>query len=360
MLTPAQLIRRIRRPNIRVGVVGGTGYVGAELVRLLAEHPRVRLQAVTSRSQLGKCVNEHFPYIAKFLNLRFVAPDHLSMMGCDVVIFATPPGTTMQYAQSLLKQGIRVIDLSPDFSLGDEAAWESYFGAGHPCAALISSAVFGLPEINRRAIRKAALVNSPGSYSTAIILGVLPLLQAKLLQASSLMADIVVGMTAHGRVALETEVSGENPETLQAFDVDLPLVKAEAGRVISSLHGGPMKLNCTLHSAPLISGLHATLTFEVSPRINLFELYRDFYAKEIFVDVLPAGCVPETRNVRDSNYCKIAPHRQKDGQATILVALDNLIKGAAGQAIQNLNIMFGLREAEGLRAINTDPKGHTA
>ncbi|SNR86172.1 N-acetyl-gamma-glutamyl-phosphate reductase [Methylobacillus rhizosphaerae] len=360
MVTAAQLLRRIGGLPVKVGVAGGTGYVGAELVRLLAEHPHVRLHAVTSGGSIGKCVNEHYPYIPKYLNLRFVDIDDPVLLECDVVIFSTPLGTIMRYARSFLERGIRVIDLSPDFSLENQEVWKSRFALEHSSPELIPSTIFGLPEINRAAIKKALLLNSPSSYSTAIILGVLPLLAPGKMKEESLVADIVVGMTAHGRVMSHTAMFAEHSDTMQAFDVDFPLARTETESVISRIHGKRIELTCIPHSAPLITGLHATLYLKVDPEIDLFKLYKEFYRKEIFVEVLPAGCVPETRNVRGSNYCKIAPHRQKDGAAVILVALDNLIKGAAGQAIQNLNIMFGLNESDGLHAIDTDPKGHTA
>lgn len=359
MLTPSRILRHLHLSPVRIGIVGGTGYVGAELVRLLAAHPHVRLHAVTSRGNVGRCVNEHYPYIAKFLNLRFVDVQDPALQECDVVIFSTPLGTAMKYAGVLLQRGIRIIDLSPDFSLGGTERWKSCFACEHPGAALISTAVFGLPAINRGAIKTAALVHSPSSYSTAIILGALPLLRTGLLREGALLADIVVGMTSHGRVA--PDITGESLDALAIFDTELPLVKFEVEHVISCIYGRHLELTCTPHAAQLITGLHATLHFKAEAGLNLFELYKDFYGKEVYVDVLPAGCVPETRHVRGSSYCKIAPHKQKnDGTAVILVAMDNLVKGAAGQAIQNLNIMLGLRESEGLQAIHADPKGHTA
>ncbi|MCB5186641.1 N-acetyl-gamma-glutamyl-phosphate reductase [Methylobacillus caricis] len=358
MITASHLLRRISHCPITVGVVGGTGYVGAELVRLLAEHPHVSLKAVTSRVSVGKCVNEHYPYLSKYLDLRFVGLEDEAFKECDAIIFATPLGVAMAHAQSLLEQGVRIIDLSPDFSLGNINLWESHYDIPHQNAELIPSTVFGLPEINRKAIRQARLVSSPSSYSTAILLGILPLLVPYRIQSESLIADVVVGMTSQGRRPSRSALFGESSDSMQALEVEFPSFQCEAQEVIAGITTKQLQLRCVSHSIPLITGVHATLYAQVDPKTDLFKLYADFYKKEHFVDVLPAGCVPETRMVKGSNYCKIAPHRQRDEMAVILVAIDNLIKGAAGQAVQNLNIMFGFSETEGLTTMGIDPTGH--
>lgn len=337
---------------IKVGIVGGTGYTGAELLRLLAWHPQAKLEVITSRAEAGMPVSQMFPSLRGRVNLAFSHPDEARLDRCDVVFFATPNGIAMQQARTLLDAGVKVIDLAADFRLKDVATWERWYGMPHACPELVAEAVYGLPEVNRAQIKQARLVANPGCYPTAVQLGFIPLLEAGLVEVGTLIADVKSGVSGAGRKAEVHTLFAEAADNFKAYGVGghrhLPEIRQGLARVA----GGEVGLTFVPHLTPMIRGIHATLYARLKKEADLQALFEQRYANEAFVDVLPAGSMPETRSVRGSNYCRIAVHRPQGGDTVVVLSvIDNLVKGAAGQAIQNMNILFGLEEDSGLRVI---------
>jgi N-acetyl-gamma-glutamyl-phosphate reductase len=339
--------------TIKVGVVGGTGYTGVELLRLLVAHPHAELAVITSRSEAGRPVADLFPNLRGHTTLSFTAPDAGGLEGCDVVFFATPNGTAMTLVPDLLAAGVRVVDLAADFRLRDVAAWEQWYGMPHACPDLLAEAVYGLPEVNRDAIARARLVANPGCYPTAVQLGFLPLIEAGLVDVASLIADAKSGVSGAGRKAATGSLLCEASENFKAYAVPGHRHLPEIRQGLERAAGGPVGLTFVPHLTPMIRGIHATLYARLAATAqDLQGLYETRYRDETFVDVMPAGSHPETRSVRGANHCRIAVHRPQQGDTVVILSvIDNLVKGAAGQAIQNMNVMFGLAEATGLADI---------
>jgi N-acetyl-gamma-glutamyl-phosphate reductase len=322
------------------------------LLRLLAGHPHVQLHAITSRADAGMPVSQMFPSLRAYVTLSFTHPDEAHLDQCDVVFFATPNGIAMQQTRDLLDAGVRVIDLAADFRIQDIAEWEKWYGMTHACPDLVAEAVYGLPEVNRDKIKQARLVANPGCYPTAVQLGFIPLLEAGLVDAGSFIADAISGVSGAGRKAEVSSLFAEASDNFKAYGVaghrHLPEIKQGLARVA----GKPVGLTFVPHLTPLIRGIHATLYGRLKKEADLQALFERRYADEAFVDVLPAGSMPETRSVRGSNLCRIAVHRPQGGDTVVVLSvIDNLVKGAAGQAVQNMNIMFGLSEFAGLNVI---------
>jgi len=337
---------------VKVGIVGGTGYTGVELLRLLAQHPEVQLQAITSRKEAGMPVSDMFPSLRGRVGLKFVEPGDAGLSSCDVVFFATPNGIAMQETRALLDAGVRVIDLAADFRIKDVALWEKWYGMQHACPDLIDEAVYGLPEINRDKIKGARLIANPGCYPTAVQLGFLPLMEAGLADVSHLVADCKSGVSGAGRKAEVGALFSEASDNFKAYAVPGHRHLPEIRQGLQLLAGKAVNLTFVPHLTPLIRGIHATLYVKLTGEVDLQALYEKRYADEYFVDVLPQGAHPETRSVRGSNLCRIAVHRPQGGDvAVVLSVIDNLTKGAAGQAIQNMNILFGFSENMGLQQI---------
>ncbi|MGD8742470.1 MAG: N-acetyl-gamma-glutamyl-phosphate reductase [Granulosicoccaceae bacterium] len=338
---------------IKVGVVGGTGYTGVELLRLLAGHPEVTVQCITSRSEAGMPVSELFPSLRGYLDIAFSAPDPAVLGTCDVVFFATPNGVAMKLTPALLEAGVRVIDLAADFRLKDAGLWEQWYGEPHACPELIEEAVYGLCEINRQAVSGARLVANPGCYPTAVQLGFLPLIEQGIIDHSRLIADCKSGVSGAGRKAALGILMSEVNESVKAYGVPGHRHLPEIRQGLTEAAAAEVGLTFIPHLMPMTRGIHATLYAELhAPDTDLQALYEQRYAGETFVDVLPAGSHPETRTVRGANHCRIAVHRPQDGNTVVVLSvIDNLVKGAAGQAVQNMNIMFGLAEDSGLRGI---------
>lgn len=334
---------------IKVGVVGGTGYTGVELLRLLAAHPRATLAAITSRKDAGTAVADMFPSLRGRVSLQFTDPRESPLAGCDAVFFATPNGVAMEQAHSLLDSGVRVIDLAADFRIKDVASWEKWYGMKHASPALIADAVYGLPEVNREKIRGARLVANPGCYPTSVQLGFLPLLEAGIVDLDHLIADAKSGVSGAGRKAELPILFPEAADNFKAYAVPGHRHLPEITQGLAQAVGKPVRLTFVPHLTPMIRGIHATLYARLTAAADLQALYEKRYAGEPFVDVLPPGAHPDTRSVRGANFCRIAVHRPQGGDmAVVLSVIDNLVKGAAGQAIQNMNIMFGLPETMGL------------
>ncbi len=338
---------------IKVGVVGGTGYTGVELLRLLAAHPDVQLSVVTSRSEAGRAVSDLFPNLRGSVDLEFSVPDAGQLAACDLVYFATPNGTAMTMVPQLLEAGVRVIDLAADFRLRQPQDWEQWYGMAHACPELLEQAVYGLTEINRDAIASAQLVANPGCYPTAVQLGFLPLLEEGLVETGHLIADAKSGVSGAGRKAATGALLCEASENFKAYAVPGHRHLPEIRQGLELAAGQPLGLTFVPHLTPMIRGIHATLYAQLTDvDRDLQALFEARYADEFFVDVLPAGAHPETRTVRGANHCRIAIHRPQQGNTVVVLAvIDNLVKGAAGQAVQNMNVMFGLDEQAGLTGI---------
>jgi N-acetyl-gamma-glutamyl-phosphate reductase len=338
---------------IKAGIVGATGYAGVELLRLLIKHPQVQVAVVSSRSRAGRPVDEFFPNLRGHLNLSFAEPAIEILAACDVVFFATPNGTAMQSVPAILEAGAKVIDLAADFRLRDPDLWQRWYGAPHACPELLSEAVYGLPEIYRSAIRTARLVANPGCYPTAVLLGFLPLVEEQRVDTARLVADAKSGVSGAGRKAQVSTLLSEAGENFKAYGVGGHRHSPEIKQVLAQIAGGEVGLTFVPHLAPMIRGIHATLYAGLhNGTLDLQALFAARYADEPFVDVLPEGSHPETRTVRGANQCRIAVHRPSGGDIVVVLAvIDNVVKGAAGQAVQNMNLMFGLDETLGLTGI---------
>lgn len=341
---------------IKVGIVGGTGYTGVELLRLLAQHPKTDLQAITSRGDAGSAVADMFPSLRGRVNLNFVDPQAADLESCDVVFFATPNGIAMSQAHILLDAGVRVIDLAADFRIKDPAEWEKWYGMKHAAPELIAEAVYGLPEVNREKIKSARLVANPGCYPTAVQLGFLPLVESGLVDTGHLIADVKSGVSGAGRKAEVHTLFSEASDNFKAYGVSGHRHQPEIRQGLSIAANSPVGLIFVPHLAPMIRGIHATLYARIVRDADFQEIYASRYKFEPFVDVLPFSSHPDTRSVRAANMCRIALHRPQDGDTLVVLSvIDNLVKGAAGQAVQNMNIMFGLDECAGLTQIPVLP-----
>jgi N-acetyl-gamma-glutamyl-phosphate reductase len=341
---------------IKVGIVGGTGYTGVELLRLLERHPQVELKAITSRKEAGMPVAEMFPNLRGRVQLAFSTPEEARLENCDVVFFATPNGVAMQQARALLDAGVKVIDLAADFRIKDIAVWEHWYKMEHACPDLVAEAVYGLPEINRAAIKGARLIANPGCYPTAVQLGFLPLLESGAVDTGFLVADAKSGVSGAGRKAEIATLFAESADNFKAYGVGGHRHWPEIKQGLESFAGTSVGFTFVPHLLPLIRGIHATLYAKVSADIDLQSLFETRYAGEPFVDVLPAGSHPETRSVRGANMCRIAVHRPAGSDSVVVLSvIDNLVKGAAGQAVQNMNIMFDLPEDTALDAVGMLP-----
>lgn len=342
---------------IKVGIVGGTGYTGVELLRFLSGHPQVEISVITSRGEAGRPVADLFPNLRGAINNVFSAPDLHSLSACDLVFFATPNGTAMETAPALLDAGVKVIDLAADFRIKDVSEWEQWYGMKHACPELLDEAVYGLPEVNRELIRNARLLANPGCYPTAVLLGLLPLIENGLVDAEHLIADCKSGVSGAGRGANIGALMCEASESFKAYGVSGHRHLPEIRQGLETAIGMPVGLTFVPHLTPMIRGIHATLyATRTKSEVDLQTLYEERYADEPFVDILEKGSHPETRTVKGSNYCRIAVH-QPQGRDTVVVlsVIDNLVKGAAGQAVHNMNLMFGLDEMLGINTVAMMP-----
>ncbi len=360
--SPLQSRPKGSRPVIKVGIVGGTGYTGVELLRLLAGHPEVELTTITSRGEAGRAVAELFPNLRGHVDLVFQDPVVAALERCDVVFFATPTGVAMAQAPALLAKGVRVIDLAADFRLQDVNLWQQWYGQTHSCPELVSQAVYGLPECNRERIRQAQLVANPGCYPTAVQLGWKPLLAAGLIDSQGLIADCKSGVSGAGRGANVGALLCEAGDSFRAYGVSGHRHQPEIEQGLRIMSEGRVaQMTFVPHLTPMIRGIYATLYARLTNANSvtteqLHALYAEHYRHEPFVDVMPIDAVPETRSVRGVNHCRIAVHRPSNGDTVVVLStIDNLVKGAAGQAIQNMNIMFSLPETQGLEQIALSP-----
>nr|WP_208022444.1 N-acetyl-gamma-glutamyl-phosphate reductase [Aestuariicella hydrocarbonica] len=338
---------------IQVGIVGGTGYTGVELLRLLANHPQAEAKVITSRAEAGVRVDAMYPNLRGFYDLEFTVPDVDTLSGCDVVFFATPHGVAQAMMPELISRGVRVIDLSADFRIRDHEVWADWYGQPHGCPELLPQAVYGLPEVNREQIAGAQLIACPGCYPTAIQLGFIPLLEAGLIDPKDLVASAASGVSGAGRQAKVDNLMAEVTDSFKAYGCGghrhLPELEQGLGDVLP-VGSDPVQLTFVPHLLPMVRGIHATLFGNLTASAgDLQALFEARYADEPFVDVMPAGSHPQTRSVKSVNTCRLSVFEpQERGKVVVLSVIDNLTKGASGQAIQNMNIMFGFDETTGL------------
>jgi len=341
---------------IKVGIVGGTGYTGIELLRILAQHPQSELVAITSRKEAGSRVAELFPSLRGIVDLVFSDPIKTDLSKCDVVFFATPNGVAMGEAKGLLAAGVRVVDLSADFRLKNVTAWEKWYKVKHAAPELLARAVYGLPEVNREEIKAARLVANPGCYPTAVQLGLLPLVETGSVDIGHLIADAKSGVSGAGKRTEEHLLFSEASDNFKAYGVSGHRHWPEILQGLDTAAGASVGLTFVPHLVPMIRGICATLYARVTQAVDFQRIYEDRYHGEPFVDVLPSGSEPDTRSVRAANTCRIAIHRPHGGDTLVVLSvIDNLVKGASGQAVQNMNIMFGLEETMGLSALAVVP-----
>jgi len=347
--------------RIKVGIVGGTGYTGVELLRLLSLHPHVELTAITSRKEDGMPVAQMFPNLRGKVDLCFQTPETARLDDCDVVFFATPHGVAMSQAQSLLDSGVRIIDLAADFRLQDTGVFETWYKMPHACPDILRDSVYGLVEVNREQVTQAKVIGNPGCYPTTIILGLLPLIEngRKLVDTSHIIADAKSGVSGAGRKAEVSTLISEASDNFKAYGVAGHRHHPEISEQLEKIAGAAVGLTFVPHLVPMIRGMFSTLYVRILPEAmdtDFQALFEQRYAGEAFIDVMPAASLPETRSVRASNNLRIAVHRPGGGdQLVILVVQDNLVKGASGQAVQNMNLMFGLPETAGLEHIGVLP-----
>jgi N-acetyl-gamma-glutamyl-phosphate reductase len=342
--------------KIKVGIVGGTGYTGVELLRLLAIHPDVELTAITSRGEAGMPVADMFPSLRGYVDLAFTDPATANLNACDVVFFATPHGVAMGQAQALLAANVKVVDLAADFRLQDIAVFEKWYKMPHSCPDILNKAVYGIPELNREQIKSAQVIGNPGCYPTTVLLGLAPLLEQGLVDFSApIIADSKSGVSGAGRKAEVATLFAESSDSMKAYGVAGHRHQPEIHAQLTQLAKTDLQFIFVPHLIPMIRGMLSTIYVKLAEQakaIDLQALYEQRYQHERFVDVMPAGSLPETRSVRGSNQIRVALHKQTDaGYLTLVVVQDNLVKGAAGQAVQNMNIMFGLPEAAGLQVV---------
>lgn len=341
---------------VKIGIVGGTGYTGVELLRLLARHPDASLQAITSRKEAGMPVADMFPSLRGCVDLAFSEPDAKTLEGCDVVFFATPHGVAMEMAPALVEAGVKVIDLAADFRLKDTAVFEKWYKMPHTAVKLLDEAVYGLPEVNRESIKNARVVGLPGCYPTSVQLGLKPVVENGLVDINHLIADCKSGVSGAGRKAEIGTLFSEAGDNFKAYGVSGHRHQPEIVQGLSRMAGQSVGLIFTPHLTPIIRGIHSTIYARITREADFQKLYEEAYANEPFVDVMPAGSTPDTRSVRGANTCRIAIHRPSGGDTLmILSVIDNLTKGAAGQAVQVMNLMCGLPETAGLQGIGLVP-----
>ncbi|MFQ5848880.1 MAG: N-acetyl-gamma-glutamyl-phosphate reductase [Candidatus Methylomirabilales bacterium] len=337
----------------KVAVAGASGYTGAELLRLLARHPGVELVAATSESYSGKPVAAALPGLRGFVDLSFepLDPERLASTA-EIVFLALPHTTSAPPAASLLEAGCWIIDLSADFRLRDPDVYERWYRAPHPMPHLLNEAVYGLPEVYREAIRHARLVAVPGCYPTGALLGLLPLVRAGRIGRDSIIVSAASGTSGAGRKLDLTLHFSEADENFKAYAVASHRHTPEIEQELSRVAGQGVVLSFTPHLVPMTRGILSTIYGDLTAPVAveaLHELFHQAYKDEPFVRVLPPGTFPETKQVWGSNYCDIGlAVDSRTGRAIVITALDNLVKGAAGQAIQAMNLMAGLEESLGL------------
>jgi N-acetyl-gamma-glutamyl-phosphate reductase len=341
---------------VKIGIVGGTGYTGVELLRLLARHPQAKIAAITSRKESGMPVADMFPSLRRVIDLKFTTPDEADLKSCDVVFFATPHGVAMDMGPDLVRAGVKIIDLAADFRLKDPAQFTKWYKMEHKALDLLEEAVYGLPELNRAALKKARVVGMPGCYPTTMQLGLKPLLDARVIDPTHLISDSKSGVSGAGRKAELNLIYSEVADNFMSYGVSGHRHHPETVQELSRFAGTPVGLIFMPHLVPMVRGMQSTIYARITKEADFQKLFEQAYEGEPFVDVMPPGSVPDTRSVRGANTCRLAVHRPQGGDTLmILSVIDNLTKGAAGQAVQVMNLICGLPETTGLDGVGLVP-----
>ncbi len=343
--------------KIKVSVVGGSGYTGVELLRLLINHPNVIIHEITSRNDAGKLISDIYPSLRGHLSNCFLDPNDANLKDADLVFFATPNGIAMNHAADLLKHGVKVIDLATDFRIQNVSVWEQWYEMKHNAVEELKKAVYGLPELNRAAIKTAQLVANPGCYPTAIQLALIPLIKNNLINTETIIADAKSGISGAGKKTETALLMSEASENFKAYGLKGHRHLPEIEESLQSISGSKkIKLTFVPHLLPIVRGIHATLYVDCIKNFDPSVIFNEHYKDELFVDVMESGNCPETKSVRGSNICRISFFKIPDSNRLIILSvIDNLVKGAAGQAIQNMNIMMDWEENLGLNLVPLHP-----
>jgi N-acetyl-gamma-glutamyl-phosphate reductase len=336
----------------KIGIAGASGYTGLELLRLLINHPKSEIIFLTSETYQGQSVSKVFPSLSGFTDLKFSSIDSVSSEGCDIVFLALPHTISMQKASVFLTENTRVIDLSADFRLKDPAVFKDWYSIRHQQPSLLKEAVYGLPEIHREAIKSARLIANPGCYPTSITLALAPLITKDWVDLSSIVADSKSGISGAGRKAsLATQFSEINGG-ISAYNIAVHRHTPEIEQELSTLANTDIQISFSPHLIPMTRGMLSTVYINLKqdiPAEDLLEYFKNFYTDEPFIRILPLGEYANTHFTVSSNFCDIGVQVDiRNRRAIITSAIDNLIKGASGQAIQNMNLMLGISEKSGL------------
>ncbi len=340
---------------VNIGIVGATGYAGGELLRLLSARSDVCVAAITSDRAAGKHVTDFYPALRGWLDLYFDSPSLDSLVECDLVFFATPHGVAMNMAPDLLEAGKRVVDLSADFRLRDADVWASWYGQAHKAPEWLPQAVYGLPELSRSGIDNARLVAAPGCFVTAVVLGLKPLLESGLIEQNGIIADAKTGASGAGRTSNPVFGFAEVAESMRAYGVAGHRHLPEIQQALDSLSASPVDLTFVPHLVPMVRGMQATLYARRIGSGDVRAALEAAYTNEAFIDVLPAGHQPTTAQVRATNNAMLGVSTLESGRVIVTTVIDNLLKGAAGQAVQCFNRMIGVSETTGLEAVASWP-----
>lgn len=337
--------------KIRAGILGASGYTGAELIRLLAQHPHVEMKLLTGDRAAGKPLGSVFPHLAHLKVPTLIKIEDADYSGLDVIFCGLPHGTTQEVIAKL-PQHLKIVDLSADFRLTDLESYAKWYGHAHKAPDLQKEAVYGLTEIERAAVKKARLVANPGCYPTSAQLPLIPLIEAKQIELDDIIIDSKSGMTGAGRAAKEEMLFSEVSEGIHAYGVAKHRHAPEIEQGLSKAAGRPVIVNFTPHLMPMNRGILSSIYVRLAKGVSAADLRATLekkYAGETFVRVVPEGVSPATRHVRGSNHVLIGVFADRvPGRAILLCVEDNLVKGASGQAIQNMNVMMGLPEGTGL------------
>ena len=331
----------------KVGIIGGSGFAGEELIRFLLNHDSTTVLAVSSRDRKGHSVSE----IAQGTDLVFVDPDDNVFFDCDIIFFATPHGVSMTSADSYLKQGIKVIDLSADFRIKDTKLWKEWYGTEHKDPSNLTEAVYGLTELNLELIKRSKLIAVPGCYPTASILGLLPMIKSGF-KISNISIDAKSGISGAGRSRVENGLKDEINENFRAYATNGHRHLPEISQILEESYGSDLQINFLPHLIPAMRGIYATIHINFGEKVksNFNAIYKEFYKNSPNVILLEEDTIPETLQVSHTNNCQIGIYPSAiENQLIIISAIDNLVKGAAGQAIECYNLMCGSNQLKGLR-----------
>lgn len=344
--------------KLHVSIVGGSGYTGSELLRLLVNHPHVEIDQITSRQDDGKNATEIFPFLPNKIKNKFVHPDNVSFEKSDLIFFATPNGIAMNFAEKLVSKGKRIIDLAADFRIKNIQLWEQWYGMKHACPELVETAVYGLSELKKNEIKNAKIIANPGCYPTAIQLALYPLLNKKIINEQTIIIDAKSGISGAGKKNDDNLLMAEAYDNFNAYSVQGHRHEPEIEESLKEItNSKDIKALFVPHLLPMVRGIYASIYVDLTEDATEKELdsiYSEAYDQSIFVHFMGVNKIPKTKMVRGSNQCKISMFK-RDRKLIILSTIDNLVKGAAGQAIQNMNIMFNYQEDVGLDLIPLTP-----